>query len=336
MGANRTWMCNSFDMSHWDYEEVAAELLRALRGRRSQNAFSRRLGYKSNVVHCWEAGRAFPTASRTLHAAARVGVDVPAALVTLYRKPPGWFERLDATTPEGIAQFLNDLRGHLSLAQIAAFTGRNRFAIARWLKCQTEPRLPDFLRLIEATSLRMLDFVAALVDPSTLPLVRDRWNELERSRRATYEHPWSQAVLRLLETQAYQRLRSVRLGWIAARLGISLEQERQAVEALLHTQQIEITGGKYQVRSESRVIDTRRDPEAAWALRTFWADVALTRLKGRGEGLFSHNVFGVSEHDLGRLRELQKAYFNEVRAIIAQSEPVERVALLNVQLLPLA
>ena len=47
------------------------------------------------------------------------------------------------------------------------------------------------------------------------------------------------------------------------------------------------------------------------------------------------NLFGVSNADFARLRELQKAYFNEVRTIVAPSQPVERVALVTVQLLDL-
>jgi len=62
------------------YEVMAAELLRALRGRRSQVAFSRRLGYRSNVAHTWETGKRWPTAAVTLRAARRVGVDLDAGL----------------------------------------------------------------------------------------------------------------------------------------------------------------------------------------------------------------------------------------------------------------
>jgi hypothetical protein len=37
-------------MRSFDFEVLASELLRALRGERSQTAFARRLGYKSNIV----------------------------------------------------------------------------------------------------------------------------------------------------------------------------------------------------------------------------------------------------------------------------------------------
>ena len=43
-------------------EQAAQQLLRAVRGRRSQQALSRHLGYRSNPVANWETGRRYPTA----------------------------------------------------------------------------------------------------------------------------------------------------------------------------------------------------------------------------------------------------------------------------------
>jgi transcriptional regulator with XRE-family HTH domain len=319
----------------YDYEALASELLRALRGERSQTAFARRLGYKSNIVYSWEAGRAFPTAAKALWAARRSGVDVPAALLALYRKPPGG-ERLDPTSPAGVAQFLSDLRGRATVQQLAQATGKNRFAVARWLKGSAEPRLPDFLRLVEAMTLRLIDLLAGLVDPLALPSLRDAWRELELVRAATYREPWSQAVLRTLELGAYRALPRHEPGWIARRLGIDAGHETRALELLLATGQIQRTTTGYEPLGEARLIDTRRDPRGAQELRVFWSEVALARLREGSEGLYSHSVFGVSERDLQRIRELQRAYYQEVRALIAESQPVERVALLNLQLVPLA
>src|SRR5687767_1331950 len=46
-----------------DYELSARELVRALRGRRSQTAVRRRLKRNSNVLHAWETGSRYPRAS---------------------------------------------------------------------------------------------------------------------------------------------------------------------------------------------------------------------------------------------------------------------------------
>jgi transcriptional regulator with XRE-family HTH domain len=319
----------------YDYETLASELLRALRGARSQAAFARRLGYRSNIVYSWEAGRAFPTAARTLWAAQRTGVDVRSALLSLYREPPG-DQRLLPTSGAGVAQFLNDLRGRSTVQQIARVSGANRYKVARWLKGQTQPRLPDFLRLVEATSLRLIDFLGALVDASLLPSIKTAWQELELARTATYREPWSQGVLRAIELEAYQALPHHEPGWIARRLGLSAETEQKLLELLVATGQVRHNEGRYAVAADAQLVDTRRDAAGARALRAFWSEVALTRLRAGAEGLFSHSVFGVSEADLQRIRDLQKSYYQEVRAIVARSAPVERVALLNLQLVPLS
>ena len=78
-------MCETARM---DFELMASELVRALRGKRSQLAFSRRLGFRTNVVHTWEAQRRWPTASRSLAVAQRAGVDPKAALTRFYRTVP--------------------------------------------------------------------------------------------------------------------------------------------------------------------------------------------------------------------------------------------------------
>ena len=52
-------------------------------------------------------------------------------------------------------------------------------------------------------------------------------------------------------------------------------------------------------------------------------------------GSFAFNVFAVSTQDLERLRQLQRDYFNQLRAIVAESAPVERVVVANMQLFAL-
>jgi hypothetical protein len=49
----------------------------------------------------------------------------------------------------------------------------------------------------------------------------------------------------------------------------------------------------------------------------------------------AYNLFGVSRADLLRLRQLQHAHFREMRAIIAQSEPVETIVLATTQMIEL-
>ena len=86
------------DQTGIDYARLAAELIRALRGRRSQMALSRRLGYRTNILYIWEAQKGAPTAAGFFGLVRRVGVDVERALHRFYRDPPPWMSQHDPTT----------------------------------------------------------------------------------------------------------------------------------------------------------------------------------------------------------------------------------------------
>ena len=319
-----------------DYERAASELLRALRGKRSQEAFARRLGCRSHAVYTWESGRNYPTAARAFFAAKRAGVDVRAALSRFYRRPPAWLATADLGAPDCVARLLDDLRGKTPITTIARATGRTRFAVARWLKGQAQPRLPDFLRLVEATSLRLLDFVACLVDPEQLPSLAPAYRDLVATRRAAYEVPWSHAFLRALELQAYKALPAHQPGWLAHNLALDREEEARSLALLEQSGQITLRDGRY-VPTHVTTVDTRHDAAAARRLRQFFSQAAAERVQQAPEGTAAsaYNLFGVSRTDLERLRELQRAYFREMRAIIAGSEPVEAIVLANMQLVEL-
>jgi transcriptional regulator with XRE-family HTH domain len=316
-----------------DYQMAASDLIRALRGKRSQPAFSRRLGYKSNVVYTWESGRGFPTAAGALSAARRAGISLEKAFAAFYRTAPNWLSQFDPATPEGVAAFLDDIRGSTSIVDLAAFSGKSRFAISRWMQGKTEPKLPDFLQLVECCSLRLVDFLEQLVDPRELPSIHARWQMLEAARRVAYDKPWTQAILRALELESYRKAPHVR-GWLAERVGVSLEVEDESLQLLERAGQIRWSEPHW-VPTQVLALDTRKDPQAALRLRRWWGKVALDRVSSGSRGMV-YNLFGVSHADLGRLRELQAAYFNELRTIVAQSEPVEHVCLAAVYLMDLA
>jgi hypothetical protein len=314
-----------------DYETLAKELIRALRGKRSQVALSRRLRYGSNVVRTWEAGRRFPSATRFFQACARLEHSPQLALRKFYRSPPAWLEAADLGRPETIARLLDDLRGKTKIGDVALRAERSRYSVSRWLSGVTEPRLPDLLCMIEATSLRGLDFVACFVDPATLPSVARRWHELETARHVAAELPWSHAVLRALELSEYTALPRHVPGFIAAKLGISQAEEERCLELLSQSKQISRRRGRWVV-GRVLTVDTRYSPDAGRKLLAWWAEVGIERLRRGSKGQFSYNLFTVSARDLERLRDLQRAYFNELRSIVAASEPAERVVLTNLQL----
>ena len=316
-----------------DMNALAAQLIRALRAERSQVQLSRWLGYQSNVITTWENGRRWPSGAELMRLAARTGVDVPAAWADFYRAPPDWLAAVDTTRPDGLARVLADLRGGQSIAALADRAGLSRHAVSRALSGKAELRLPEVLALIEACTLRLVDLIGALVDVHLVPEAARTWASLAQHREAAYAQPWTQAVLRALELADYRALGGHSAAWLSARIGLPEDEVAGCVE-LLRAAGIVRWDGRRWVGS-ARSVDTRRDPATSLRLKGHWADVGLSRLRGGNPGLFSYNVFCVSDADLVRLRALHRQYFQQLRAIVAESEPGERVVVANVQLFAL-
>lgn len=317
-----------------DYEQLSVELIRAWRSKRSLAAFSRRLGSSGGMVHNWEAKRRWPTAARALQCAEKVGVDTGRALEHFYGRKPSWIDEVPPTSPEGVVRFLGDWAGQTSVNTIAEKAGCSRHAVGRWLRGAAEPRLPDFLRLVDTCSLRLLDYLASLASPAQMPSVAVEWRQLQTARALAYEAPWTHAVLRAIELDAYASLPQHDETAIARELGITDAQVRICLQLLLSAGEVTFDGHHYRPAGVAAV-DTRSDPSANLRLKTWWLQVASERMNTGAEGQFSFNLFSVSRHDFERIRELQVRYFRELRQIVASSTPSEVVAVANMQLLTL-
>ncbi len=316
-----------------DLSRVASGFLRALRGSRSQVQWSRRLGYKSNVAYTWESGRRWPTAAETLRAAGRAGIDVEASLERFYGRRPDWLGDDAVHSPEAVAALLRDLKGQLSTNELAQRAGASRYAIARWLAGQTQPRLPDFFAVVEAASVRLADFVACFVDPELVPEIGPLWERIEATRRAAFEAPWTQGLVRALELDDYRALPVHEDAWVAERLGIDEQIVRDCLELMMLGGQVRWTGSHYEV--DAIAVDTRRTPEIGRFLKVHWSAVAAERIEAGAPGQFSYNVFIVSRSNFEHIRKLHLAYFHALRALVATPQPLECVAVANVQLFAL-
>lgn len=317
-----------------DYDRLSSEMVREVRGRRSQLAFSRRLGYGSNVAGAWESGRRWPTAARFLDGCRRVGIDLDQAVARLVVGRVEAMGPVDLTQPEGVATLLRECRSRQTVVALAERSGFSRHQVARWLSGSAEPRLPEFLRLLDATTLKVLDFVAGLMDPATLPSVSHRWSRMVAARVLARDTPWSSAVLLALDLDAYRLLPEHRAGWIARRLGVPLDVEEHCLGLLVAAGLAEQHGEKPLRSVRVEALDLR-GTRPVRETKTFWSSVAVDRLRSGAPGLHSWNLFTCSRETLDRVEALQRSFYRELRATIESGDGGEEVALVVAHLVPL-
>jgi len=315
-----------------DFERLSSQLLRALRGRRTQQALSRKLGFRSNVCNAWETGRDFPRTSTFFRLLALVGQDGRAALERFRVDLAG----CGAPEEPGVAgQVLERLRSKRKIGDVAAASGLDRFLVSRILHGESDPRLPDFLRVLEALTLSCLDFLALVVDVGSLPECAERFRASEAARRAAFEFPWAQALVLLTDLPEYRALRAHSPGWFASRLGLTTREEENCLALLVTLGRLREENGKYVRAAPSLTVDSRSDRERTQRLAAYWMRAAAERTQNGQEVRFAFNLFGVSRADAERLRELQRRYFAELRAIVAASEPTEVALVAQFSLLEL-
>ncbi len=312
---------------------LATEFLRAVRGKRSQVSFSRRLGYTSNVAAEWESGRREPSAARALTACLRCGIDVSGAVTRFHElsapqlgaPAPGRNAELHCAQ---VAAWLRAQRADRRLTALAAATGLSLFQVSRAFSGATSIKLQTFFDLIEATTQRLPEFIATLVDVENVPSITRDYDRLMASKDLAFSEPWTAPLLSLLETRRYRTCARHDDAALARALGIEPSTVTRCVQRLAEAGLIRRRGKHYEV-AQALTIDTR-SAKNRLALRAHWARTSGQRVLNPQEGdLFSYNIFSVSKDDFTRIRNLQKNYFSELRAIVAASKDPEVVALMT-------
>jgi uncharacterized protein DUF4423 len=310
------------------YARASRELVRAVRGKRSQLVLSRRLGYRGNPVTDWEAGRSHPDTLEVLEAARLAKLPVKAAFERFHPAPPPRLDRGAA----GLAAWLDAVRGSTTFAALSARLGCSRYVVRRWFGAEAQIKLPAFLRLVDVLTDRVQDWVAELVGIERVPSLAERFERVRLAKLLAFELPWSEAVLRVLETARYRTQPSAGAAAIASWLSIDTDHVAQVLEKLVAAGVVSETSGEYRVVGTLSV-DTRVTPDGLRRLRQHWLGALLERSRTPHPTDWSaYNVMSLSAADLAFVRERLQSVFREIRSRVAASEPTEEVALVMLQL----
>ena len=302
-----------------DYAALASQLVRAVRGDRKQAQLASELGYRSNVVSAWERGRDVPKLSTFFRLLRLCDCDPNQVLSAFHRAPDGF----DVDRPGDIGAYLDTLRGKRAVGEIADQIRMDRFLLSRVLRGQSDPRLHDFLELIETLTLGVVNFISLMVDPTALPEIASRAVLMRKARDAATRFPWAQAVVLLAQLPEYRALEAHPRGWFASRLGTTVSEEDQCLSMLVEIGRLSQCGDRYVVSTPAMTIDTGLDATLTRRQSAHWLRAAADRAEQGLPIQLTFNVFSVARSDLGELRALRDRYFAEMRDLIAKSQPDE-------------
>ncbi len=312
-----------------DYEAIARQILRALRGKRSQAALSRRLGFRSNVAAKWESGQRMPSAEEVVTYAQKLGNDPVPAFAAFN---PNAAAALGSSETPQLGPWLNALRGTQLIADVAERSGLSRFSVGRFLAGGSQPRLPQFLALLDALTNRLEDLVDVWVGIAAVPALEARFVRSRAARDALFQRPLCLAVMCLLDTRALNLPEAEQRSKLADTLEVSDTDVEECLQTLVGGGLLRIAGDRYRL-SDAVTFDAHATPSLETAAKRYWTRVAHERVAAPTEDdVCSYNVFSISRSDYGRLKELQREFYRGARALIAASEPTDLAALFVVQL----
>ena len=324
------------------HQALSREVIRAIRSSRSQVALARRLGYSGNPITDWERGQRWPTAAEVLRVAAVCRLPVREAFSNLVPiEPPQPMTGSGRGKRRGgewkLHSWLAALRGNVSNTELAERMGVSRYVVSRWCSGVTNIRFCEFLQCVDVLTGRVEDWVSHLVPIDQVPSLATRHQQTNAARRIAVEQPWTEALLRVFETERYREQPAVAHATLAATFGISEQVLEQSLDGLVKADIVArredpTTRQVYYEALRELSVDTRADPTAVRLLQEHWLDVALKRAKRRENDWFAYNVFSCSEADLMRIRQNLKRTFRESRAVIAASQPTESAGLFLMQL----
>ena len=305
-----------------DWQKAAQEMVRALRGKSTQAALSRRMGFKTNVFYRWESGQRQIRISELVRLLSVRHSQYRAALWTFsgQSRPVTGLED-DWDWPS----WLKALRGEKSVDALAEELDLKASALRRIFRGDSDPALSRLLPIIQSLTGRIVDFIDIMVDASQISAIQPYWQVVDAQRRIARDHMNAEAIIAALEIEGYRNLREHSNEWIAGRLSLPVPEVEETLKALEQAGAIRRHENRYRVQSH-RHVNTRHLPEVWSTLTQFWAERAMDlppEFCRRG-----YLVFSANEEAIKAVNQIYvSAHYEAVKVIQEGLNPTRVVAI---------
>jgi transcriptional regulator with XRE-family HTH domain len=314
---------------------LVKELLRALRGRRSQRALSQRLGYSFNQVAKWESGHKKILWNEFVDLCTATKTPLAKSLASHYKYSG---ESSDASQ---IISMLIQVNGK-STSAIGRQLEISRHSLSSWLKSKSYPSVHEVLHLLSlyrGGKPHVISFVASLVGNSAmLPSIGDVVAQREGQIALAYQHPWLSAAAECLQLRDYRESAKHIPGFISKHLGISIDEEQMALSFLMKIGAITERNRKFAISGSSvvfqeNVLADPNDQEGNFRVREYWWEKALTHLRNRPSWkslTFAFQTFAVSKEADKKIRDASIRYYQEIERLVEDdTQPKEIFRIMN-------
>ncbi len=293
-----------------NFKELAQEILRSLRGSKSQAYLNKKLGFTGNQVYRWEKGLRHIDWSDFVEVCRVQNVD----LLKIFQVHFGYKEK----SLKG-ALLVEYFVGNLTMKDAVQVTGFSRSVLTKWMKETTSPQLHHILQLIEFPNQLLLTFVREVAGTYHFQSLEKYENHIQKLKEFYYAEPMLAGITAFLESSCFENKKE-----FVRAMAQTFHTDEGHIESLLKrmAQLGLIEDTKSVAKVKIRNVDTRGSFDGSLRLRKYWYRFALQTLEKlqpqQTHHLFPFVVFCISEKAEKKLREAHYHYLAQIKAIVGE------------------
>lgn len=315
-----------------DFKMLVQQALRAMRGRRSSEGVSQKLGYSYNQVHRWESGKVSIGWSEFAEFAEACGINFQVAInriAILYK----------IKNAHEASEIIQALFGDYSINEAAKRLGVSRFKVSRWVDGKVEPRAAEMLQVIQFFSGVLIDLYEGLGVVEKVPEMLSRRKQLQALEKIFLTYPYAACFLWAFLLKEYKESKTHIRGFAAKRLKIPQSAEDALLKKLTEVEILGLEKGKY-VPHMKKMNTSTLSRAAQREIRKYWLRHGLRFLEEHGEMpdrsrfLSGYLEFSIPTKLIPRVMERYMAFYREISTLahLDQSGPPEEIRVLSLQI----
>lgn len=308
-----------------DFDWVATEMVKAVRGKRSQNQLNRKLGFSVNQLYRWESGYRKITWKNFVQICSLSRVSIGEIL----KVEIGFFG-----DEREIKDLILHLKGQHSLTAFSKLVNLPNTKIRNWAQGRGQVNLSDVLKMIEGSLGVSTDIVAKICDINLVPSLLEVHKLRLFQRNICFQNPELMIMIHGVELLSRQALGASYWSQISGLTSLSEKRCKELVEIGIDAKYFEMK--EQHLKVTISFIDTRGALKQTLDMRRFWINVALKKIDTIEDITKPHRllyfIMSVSDHGAEKLQALMYQFISKMAELNRDDPgPSTQIRLINFQ-----
>lgn len=294
------------------------QLIRSLRGRKTQRQLSQRLGYSSNQVHRWESGQVQISWNEFFRLASDCSVDLGKILRSVYSID--WDVSLSHL-------FFSNFGSKLDQASLLGGLEISRYQYYRYRRDESDAPAYLIFQLIYLSGTQFYFFLDQILKGkeygSLFPIVELHRKESELG----YQYPQMFAILSAISLPMYQNSKGLHEEWLAKKVGIDADLFSTIIDHMKKINLIVQDGKKYKLLKDKSAPEYSR--EGVKKILLHWNDVVREKILTQypvEHNFTGYQEFSVSAEGLKKIQTRYREFYSDIASIVSTDDVESRVS----------